>query len=322
MDGSTLAIVVGAAVVAGILLLLLLRARGRAAPMESAEVGESPEGLGRAIRRAFGRGLDSESWGTLEEILISSDMGMEATDRVVAAVRSQGPTSEGEARRLLTDALVAEFDDRDRTLNLWGDPAVILVVGVNGSGKTTSVAKLAHRLASQGRSVVMAAADTFRAAGSDQLEIWGERMGLPVVKGQEGGDPAAVVHDAMTSARARGADVVVVDTAGRLHGNRNLMAELGKIHRVAGGSEGVGEVLLVIDATAGQNGLMQAKEFAASVPLTGVILAKLDGTARGGIVVAVESSLGVPVKLVGTGETIGKLEPFDPARFVQGLLET
>jgi fused signal recognition particle receptor len=196
---------------------------------------------------------------------------------------------------------------------------VILVVGVNGSGKTTTIAKLAHRLGIQGHSVTLAAADTFRAAAVDQLVVWGERIGVPVVAGQEGGDPASVAHDAISSARARGSGVVIVDTAGRLHSKKNLMEQLSKVHRVAGSAGRVSEVLLILDATGGQNGLNQVREFATAVPVTGVVLTKIDGTARGGIVVAVESELGVPVKLVGTGEGVDDLAPFDPVAFVADL---
>jgi fused signal recognition particle receptor len=194
------------------------------------------------------------------------------------------------------------------------------VVGVNGTGKTTTIAKLAHRLGREGRTVVLGAADTFRAAAGEQLAAWGERIGVPVVTGQEGGDPAAVAHDTLDSARARQVDVAIIDTAGRLHGKKNLMAELQKIHRVAGGDR-VDEVLLVLDATAGQNGLAQVREFTAAVPVSGIVLTKLDGSAKGGIVIAVERSLGVPVKYVGVGEGVDDLVEFDPDGFVDSLLE-
>jgi fused signal recognition particle receptor len=199
---------------------------------------------------------------------------------------------------------------------------VILVVGVNGTGKTTTIAKLAARLQGEGKAVILAAGDTFRAAATEQLETWGERLELSVVKGQEGGDPASVAFDAIASATAKGADVVIVDTAGRLQAKKNLMAELGKIHKVASGDRGaVDEVLLVLDATGGQNGVTQVREFTAAVPVTGIVLTKLDGTAKGGIVIAVERELGVPVKLVGLGEGIDDLVPFDPDGFVAELLE-
>ena len=220
---------------------------------------------------------------------------------------------------MVAEALNAEFAKADRGLDLTGDPAVVLIVGVNGSGKTTTIAKLARRFTGAGKTVRLAAADTFRAAAVDQLTMWGERLGVPVSAGAEGADPASVVHEATSTARIEGADVVIVDTAGRLHSKRNLMEELSKVHRVATQAGTVSEVLLVLDATAGQNGLAQVREFAASVPLTGVVLSKLDGTARGGIVVAVENELGVPVKLVGTGETADDLEDFDPVAFVADL---
>ena len=199
---------------------------------------------------------------------------------------------------------------------------MIVVVGVNGTGKTTTIAKLGSRLDSEGKSVLLAAADTFRAAAGEQLKTWGSRIGIAVVGGQEGGDPAAVVFDALASARSKGTDVVIVDTAGRLHDKRNLMAELSKIHRVADGDGGqVDEVLLVLDATAGQNGLTQVSAFSKAVPVSGIVLTKLDGTARGGIVIAIERRLGVPVKFVGIGEGVDDLVPFDPNSFVTELLE-
>lgn len=309
-----------AGLVALVLIVFLIRRRsGRVPAPVRADTGSSTT-LGSSLRRILGGGPGEQAWAELEDALLAADLGVQATSRVIDAVRERSPATSDEARRLIGEVLLDGFEDGPRALNLWGEPAVVLVVGVNGSGKTTTVAKLAHMLKSSGKSVLLAAADTFRAAGSDQLAVWGERIGVPVVTGQEGGDPAAVVHDALASARARSADVVVVDTAGRLHANKNLMSELSKVHRVAGGAESVGEVLLVIDASAGQNGLAQAREFSAAVPVTGVVLAKLDGTARGGIVVAVEMSLGIPVKLVGTGETIGGLEAFEPARFVPSLL--
>jgi fused signal recognition particle receptor len=196
---------------------------------------------------------------------------------------------------------------------------VVLVVGVNGTGKTTTIAKLAKRLLDGGRTVTLGGADTFRAAAAEQLETWGERLGVRVIRGQEGSDPASVAYDTIDSARARGVDVVIIDTAGRLHGKKNLMSELQKIHRVSGG-ESVGEVLLILDATAGQNGLTQVSEFSQAVPISGIVLTKLDGTARGGIVIAVERTLGVPVKFVGVGEGLDDLQPFDPGSFVEALI--
>ncbi len=274
---------------------------------------------GRALSRVWGESVDDTTWDRLEEALLGADVGVAATGRVVSAVRSRRPSDVATAEQMVAEALTVEFSDADRGLDLAGDPAVVLIVGVNGSGKTTTIAKLAHRFTSAGQSVRLAAADTFRAAAVDQLQMWGERLGIPVSSGSEGADPASVVHEAISTARAEGTDVVVVDTAGRLHSKRNLMEELSKVHRVATQAGQVSEVLLVLDATAGQNGLAQVREFAGSVPLTGVVLSKLDGTARGGIVVAVENDLGVPVKLVGTGETARDLEDFDPAAFVADL---
>jgi fused signal recognition particle receptor len=274
------------------------------------------------LRRAWGGGLDDQTWVELEEALLAADVGLEATTSVVAGVKSAGPETVDEAREALAMRLRGELGDKDRDLHLEGKPSVVLVVGVNGTGKTTTIAKLASRLLGTGKSVVLAAGDTFRAAAGAQLETWGERLGIQVVSGQEGGDPAAVAFDAIGSARAKGTDVVIVDTAGRLHAKKNLMAELGKIHRVASGDRGVvDEVLLVLDATGGQNGVAQVREFASAVPLSGIVLTKLDGTARGGIVIAIERQLGVPIKFVGLGEGIEDLVPFDPDVFVAELLE-
>lgn len=278
-------------------------------------------GLGAALRRAWGAGPDEETWGRLEEILLAADVGVGTTQRVLDTLKRSQPSEFEEARRLLADQLLDEMAGQDRSLNLDGAPARILVVGVNGTGKTTTIAKLAKILMDQGKSVVLAAADTFRAAAGEQLETWGERLGAPVVTGQQGGDPAAVAYDAVSSARAKGADVVLIDSAGRLHSRKDLMAELAKIHRVAGGERGMDEVLLVIDATSGQNVVSQVRVFTEAVPVSGLVLTKLDGTARGGIVIAVERDLDVPVKLVGVGEDIDDLVPFDPRRFVDSLVE-
>ncbi|MCI0678784.1 MAG: signal recognition particle-docking protein FtsY [Actinobacteria bacterium] len=276
----------------------------------------SPGGLGARVRAIWSDGAGAGTWAELEETLLAADVGIEATSRIVGMVRRSLPATPEAAREALVTALLAEFGQHDRTLSLVGHPAVVLVVGVNGSGKTTTVAKLAHLLQTQGRNVVLAAADTYRAAAGEQLAIWAERLGVPVIRGTEGADPASVAHDAVTAARSAGGDVVIVDTAGRLHSDRNLVAELAKVRRVSG----AGEVLAVLDATSGQNGLTQVAVFAESVGVSGVVLAKLDGTARGGIVVAVEGRLGVPVKLVGVGEGLDDLVPFEPAAFVASLL--
>lgn len=287
----------------------------------TSRIGRSATALGASLRRAWGSGLDDQTWSELEEALLGADVGVESTTAVVAGVRAAAPETPDQARNALSRQLRAELGDKDRELHLVGEPSVILVVGVNGTGKTTTIAKLAARLRSAGTGVVLAAGDTFRAAAGAQLEAWGDRLGVKVVSGQEGGDPAAVAFDAIGSARARGEDVVIVDTAGRLHAKKNLMAELRKIHRVAAGERGaVDEVLLVLDATGGQNGVTQVKEFAAAVPVSGIVLTKLDGTAKGGIVIAIERQLGVPIKFVGLGEGIDDLVPFDPDAFVTDLL--
>ena len=277
-------------------------------------------GLGAAIRKALGGGLDDDAWESLEGALLAADVGVGASGEIVSKVRAARPETGEQAREELVMALKAEMAGRDRTLALRGSPATVMVVGVNGTGKTTTIAKLAKRVQDQGKTVVIGAADTFRAAAGEQLQAWGERIGAPVVRGQEGGDPASVAHDTLESARAKGADVVIIDTAGRLHGKKNLMAELQKIHRVAGG-DSVDEVLLVLDATSGQNGLTQVREFSTAVPISGIVLTKLDGTARGGIVIAVERDLDVPVKLVGVGEGLDDLVEFDADSFVEALLE-
>lgn len=278
-------------------------------------------GLGGALRSAWGSGMGKGDWDSMEEVLLGADVGVVATTAVIERVRKQGPETYEDAIELLGAGLKSQFETADRSLNLEGSPAVILVVGVNGAGKTTTIAKLAHRFQQDGRSVVIGAGDTFRAAAADQLVTWGDRLGVRVVRGNEAADPGSVVFDTLAAARAADADVVLIDTAGRLHAKKNLMAELEKIHRVASEGGEVAEVLLVLDATAGQNGLVQVREFAASVPITGVVLTKLDGTARGGIVIAVEKELGVPVKFVGLGEAMEDLEVFEPNRFVDELLE-
>ncbi len=285
-------------------------------------LGKSRTALGVALRGVFGRSLfDSEFWEAMEEALIGADVGVAASAGVVERVRRAKPETAVSARKLLEEELKAVFAHGNRDLNLDGKPAVVLIVGVNGAGKTTSIAKLASRLMAEGRQPLLAAADTFRAAADTQLRAWADRVGVPVVGGKEGSDPAAVAFDGLSAARARGKDVVIVDTAGRLHSKQNLMAELAKIRRVLERDGGtVGESLLVLDATAGQNGLAQVREFAAAIGLTGIVLTKLDGTARGGIVVAVEQELGVPVKFVGVGEGVDDLMPFDPDAFVTELL--
>ncbi len=322
MDTTLLIILVVLAVVAVVALILFQR--GRAKPLDDtgpiAYTKTAPKSaLGTAILRALGGGLDDNAWESIESALLAADVGVDATDGVMDAVRRSRPETVDGARLAIRDALRAELAHGDRSLELTGSPAPIVVVGVNGTGKTTTIAKLAKRLVDQGKTVTLGAADTFRAAAGEQLQTWGDRVGVQVVRGQEGGDPASVAFDAIDSAKAKGVDVVIIDTAGRLHGKKNLMAELQKIHRVAGGDQ-VSEVLLVLDATAGQNGLAQVREFSNAIPLSGIVLTKLDGTARGGIVIAVERSLGVPVKFVGLGEGLEDLAEFDPDDFVEGLV--
>ncbi len=288
-----------------------------------ARLSKTSRSLGGALRNVFGRSaLDREFWEGLEEALIAADVGVEAATEVVDRVRQNQPEDVVAARAALHQGLVDEFGDRERRLRLGETkPAVVLVVGVNGSGKTTSIAKVARRLQTEGKVALLGAADTFRAAADTQLRAWGERLGVDVVGGQEGADPAAVAFDAYAAGRARGRDVVIIDTAGRLQSKANLMSELSKIRRVLEREAGrLDEVLLVLDATAGQNGISQVEEFARAVGVTGVVLTKLDGTARGGVVVAVEKRIGVPVKYVGVGEDIDDLVDFNPAEFVQALL--
>jgi fused signal recognition particle receptor len=283
----------------------------------------------KPVRRLFaGRALDENFWLNLEELLIGADVGVETTEKLLERLRRRvredaliGPE---EVRRAFEDELIRVLSVDGTGLNLRRDgPAVILVVGVNGSGKTTTIGKLAHMLRSQGRRVIVAAADTFRAAAIDQLRVWAERAGAELVAHQPGADPAAVVYDALQAAKARGAGAVIIDTAGRLQTKVPLMEELKKVRRVIEKADGRApdETLLVLDATTGQNGLSQARHFAEAVGLTGIVLAKLDGTAKGGIVFAIADRLKIPIKFVGTGEKVEDLAPFDPRAFVAALLE-
>ncbi|MYB99560.1 MAG: signal recognition particle-docking protein FtsY [Gemmatimonadetes bacterium] len=283
--------------------------------------------LARAIPRSFGE-IDARALEDLEERLITADFGVRASQRFVEAVeeaaREEGAGDGDGLRRVLAGSIRAVFEGDDEGGLAVADtaPTVYLMVGVNGVGKTTTVGKIAHRLAAEGRSVIVAAADTYRAGATRQLERWTQRAGAGFVRGKPGGDPAAVAYDALSAATARGADVVLVDTAGRLHTHKDLMKELAKVERVIRGRhEGAPhETLLVLDATVGQNGLVQAREFSRYVTVTGIVLAKMDSTARGGIVVALREELGIPVRLVGVGEDPQDLEPFDPDDFVQGIL--
>ena len=273
--------------------------------------------------------LDEDTWEQIEEVLLTSDLGIGPTQELVEALRTRtrvlGTRTPDELRDLLKEELLKLVDPSlDRTLHsLRADgegPAVVLVAGVNGVGKTTTTGKLARVLVADGRSVVLGAADTFRAAAADQLETWGDRVGAITVRGAEGADPASVAFEAVRRAKELGVDTALIDTAGRLHTKTGLMDELGKVKRVVEKQGPVDEVLLVLDATTGQNGLVQARVFREVVDITGIALTKLDGTAKGGIVVAVQRELGVPVKLVGLGEGADDLAPFDPAAFVDALV--
>lgn len=272
--------------------------------------------------------IDEDTWDDFEATLIGSDLGVGPTTELVTSLRRElaidGVNDPVRARTLLHRHLVALADPSlDRALGdrgAGGLPAVILVVGVNGTGKTTTVGKLARLLVADGRTVVLGAADTFRAAAADQLETWGNRVGVPTVRGPEGSDPASVAFDTVARGIETGADVVLIDTAGRLHNKANLMNELGKIKRVVEKKAPVTEVLLVLDATTGQNGLVQARVFAEVTDVTGIVLSKLDGSAKGGIVVQVQRELRVPVKFIGLGEGVDDLAPFTAEGFVDGLL--
>jgi fused signal recognition particle receptor len=299
----------------------LERLRGRLAKSQST--------LGRSMLGLLGGGdLDEESWESVEDTLLIADLGPVVTQSVVAALRSEMASNnvrtEADARAVLRSVLISALQpDLDRSIKALphnDKPSVLLVVGVNGTGKTTTVGKLARVLVADGRRVVLGAADTFRAAAADQLQSWGSRVGAEVVRGPEGADPASVAFDAVDKGIETGADVVVIDTAGRLHTKTGLMDELGKVKRVVSKRAEVDEVLLVLDATIGQNGLPQARVFAEVVDITGVVLTKLDGTAKGGIVFRVQQELGVPVKLVGLGEGPDDLAPFEPGAFVDALL--
>ncbi|AGL20403.1 signal recognition particle-docking protein FtsY [Actinoplanes sp. N902-109] len=316
-------------------------------PVEEPPVVETPEPTaGRLVRlrarlsrsqNVFGRGLlsvlsrdhlDEDAWEEIEDSLITADVGVEATqvlvERLRERVRVLGSRTVSEVRAQLAEELTAalepEMDRSLRTAPHEGRPAVVLVVGVNGAGKTTTCGKIARVLVADGRTVVLGAADTFRAAAAEQLATWGERVGAETVRGPEGGDPASVAFDAVKRGIDTGMDTVLIDTAGRLQNKVGLMDELGKVKRVVEKHGPVDETLLILDATTGQNGLEQARVFTEAVDVTGVVLTKLDGTAKGGIVIAVQRKLGIPVKLVGLGEGPDDLAPFEPAAFVEALL--
>ena len=295
-----------------------------------ARLARSNTALGKGLLSLLSSGgLDEQSWGDVEDTLLSSDLGVEATMELVDSLRTrvkvEGARDEETVRAWLREDLLKLVDpSMDRSIassRVEGRPAVVLVVGVNGTGKTTTVGKLARVLVAQDKDVVLGAADTFRAAAADQLQTWGERVGVPTIRSdRDGADPAAVAFDAVRAAVEMEADVVLIDTAGRLHNKVGLMDELGKVKRVVEKQSPIDEVLLVLDATTGQNGLRQAEVFGEVVNVTGIVLTKLDGTAKGGIVVAVQRKLGVPVKLVGLGEGPDDLAPFDPEAFVDALI--
>jgi fused signal recognition particle receptor len=292
-------------------------------------LGKTRAAFVRSIAAVRGRGtVDDDAWDELEETLLLADVGLPTTTRLLDGLRERARRDKMTDPTALVGALRTELvelldESGDRTLTAKpGEPNVWMFVGVNGVGKTTTIAKVAQRESDEGHRVVLAAADTFRAAASEQLALWADRVGAQLVRGQEGADPGSVVFDAMSAATGRGADLVLVDTAGRLHTKVNLMNELEKLRRIVERTPGaLKEVLLVLDATTGQNGLSQAREFAGSVDVTGVVLTKLDGTAKGGIVLAIEAELGIPVKLVGVGESAADLLPFEPENFVDALLE-
>lgn len=292
-------------------------------------LGRSQGSLGNVFRQVFsGTNIDESAWQELEDTLIMADLGASAAagvvDRLKSAVKKSGAVSAQDlvalAKRELTELVDGGYDRSLKTDRHDDRPAVVLTVGVNGTGKTTTTGKLARMLSAQDKDVLLGAADTFRAAAAEQLMTWGQRVGVPVIRGAEGSDPASVAFESVTAGIEQEVDVVLIDTAGRLHTKQGLMDELGKVYRVAGKNGEVDEVLLVIDATTGQNGLTQAKVFSEVVPVSGVVLSKLDGTAKGGIIVAIQDALGVPVKLVGLGEGPDDLAPFNAEDFVTGLL--
>ncbi len=303
-------------------------AAGRMARLR-ARLARSNSAIGVALLALLSKDrIDEQTWEEVEETLLMADLGVGPTTELVEALRAEvrvnGIADPAKLRAVLSGQLLAQVDPGlDRSLatsRREGKPAVVLIVGVNGTGKTTTTGKIARLLVADDRQVVLGAADTFRAAAADQLATWGTRVGAEVVRGPDGGDPAAVAFDAVRAGIASEADTVLIDTAGRLHTKTGLMDELGKVKRVIEKQAPVSEVLLVLDATTGQNGLNQARVFAEVVEITGIVLTKLDGTAKGGIVVAVQRELGVPVKLVGLGEGPDDLAPFEPAEFVSAIV--
>ncbi|MFJ9635960.1 signal recognition particle-docking protein FtsY [Streptomyces sp. NPDC101178] len=294
-----------------------------------ARLARSQNSLGKGLLTLLSRdNLDEDTWEQIEDTLLTADVGVAPTQELVERLRERvrvlGTRTPEELRALLREELITllgpDFDREVKTEGGAETPGVVMVVGVNGTGKTTTTGKLARVLVADGRSVVLGAADTFRAAAADQLQTWGERVGARTVRGPEAGDPASIAYDAVKEGIAEGADVVLIDTAGRLHTKTGLMDELGKVKRVVEKHGPLDEILLVLDATTGQNGLVQARVFAEVVDITGIVLTKLDGTAKGGIVIAVQRELGVPVKLIGLGEGADDLAPFEPGAFVDALI--
>ncbi|MFJ3234834.1 signal recognition particle-docking protein FtsY [Streptomyces sp. NPDC086787] len=294
-----------------------------------ARLSRSQNALGKGLLSLLSREhLDDETWEEIEDTLLTADVGVQPTQELVDSLRERvkvlGTRTPADLRALLREELLKLVGtDVDRTVKTEPDdrkPGIVMVVGVNGTGKTTTTGKLARVLVADGRTVVLGAADTFRAAAADQLQTWGERVGAYTVRGPEAGDPASVAFDAVKEGKEMGVDVVLIDTAGRLHTKTGLMDELGKVKRVVEKHAPLDEVLLVLDATTGQNGLVQARVFAEVVNITGIVLTKLDGTAKGGIVIAVQRELGVPVKLIGLGEGADDLAPFEPEAFVDALI--
>ena len=329
--GTTILIVGVIAVVLGVLVAVLLsRGRGEDAPAVASTAGEPAaptalptrhgDGLGSKIRGLLDRGAGEGSWRELEDLLLRADVGPKGAADLVSRIRGRFESGV-DPEALLGEDLI-EILGPDEDMHLPADRlGVVLVVGVNGSGKTTTIGKLASQLGAGGKRVSLAGSDTFRAAAGEQLAVWADRAGAHLVSQQRGADPASVAFDAVRSATARGSDVLIVDTAGRLHTKTPLMDELAKLERViAKAGASVDETLLVLDATTGQNGIAQARAFTNAVDVTGVVLTKMDGTAKGGIVLAVREELGVPVRLVGTGETAGDLEPFRARAFAERLL--
>ena len=293
------------------------------------------QGLAKTKNALFGRvrdlfismrKVDEDMLDELEEILITADVGVETTEKIIAALRrkiqEERLTESEDVYKALKEIIASMIED-GQPLDLSTKPSVVLVIGVNGVGKTTSIAKIAAYLKGEGKKVILAAGDTFRAAAADQLGIWAERIGVDMIRHNEGSDPASVVFDAIAASKARGADVLIIDTAGRLHNKKNLMDELGKIDRVISRElpDAARETLLVLDATTGQNAVIQAKEFSNTAHITGLVLTKLDGTAKGGIVISVKDELGIPVKFIGVGEKKDDMQPFVAADFIEALFE-